>query len=43
MVQLLEKEGYWIWSPEPITEVDGLKKANGASGTSLPSSFACSA
>ena len=30
-------------SPGPITEVDGLKKANGASGTSLPSSAAWSA
>ncbi|CAM5411459.1 hypothetical protein SALBM217S_08572 [Streptomyces griseoloalbus] len=31
-----EKEGYWISSPGPMTEVAGLKKANGASGTSLP-------
>ena len=27
-----EKEGYWISSPEPITEVEGLKKAKGTSG-----------
>ena len=30
-------------SPGPITEVDGLKKTTGMSGTSLPSSLACSA
>ena len=30
-------------SPGPITEVEGLKKATGTSGTSLPSSAACSA
>ncbi|CAM5677592.1 hypothetical protein SCYAM73S_03211 [Streptomyces cyaneofuscatus] len=39
----LEKEGYSIASPEPITEVVGLKKVMGASGTSWPSSAACSA
>lgn len=38
-----EKGGYAMASPEPIIEVAGLKKANGTSGTSLPSSFACSA
>lgn len=37
------KDGYWISSPGPITAVEGLKKANGASGTSWPSSRACSA
>lgn len=30
-------------SPAPITEVVGLKKATGTSGTSLPISAACSA
>lgn len=38
-----EKEGYEIGSPGPTTEVEGLKKVIGASGTSLPSSAACSA
>ena len=38
-----EKEGYAMGSPGPITEVDGLKKVTGTSGTALPSSAACSA